>query len=171
MILTFDIILALISTFCAALMIRLHFKNKRMLGELLIECKNGIQYVNRFSFILLIFMAAITVMIIPTLDLKNLDYRNFLMLCAVVTFIVLIGIQVLSKKGLYEHGVITSSAIILYKNVVFYDVLEQRSKKTIKVTFNGRSNTFFGGSYVQLDSNKISEVKALLKKSCKFKRR
>ena len=168
---TFDVVLAAISTFCAALMMRLHFKNKRMLGEILIECKNGIQYVNNFSLILLMFMAGIIVMIVPTIDFRNLDSRNFLMLVAVLTFSVLVGIQILSKKGLYEHGVITSSAIILYKNVVFYDVSEKRKKRTIKVTFNGRSNSFFGGSYVEVDQHKMSEVKALLKKSCKFKRR
>ena len=148
-----------------------HFKNKKQAGNLLIECKNGIRYANRFTLVVICFFILCSVPVIPTIDFSALDTSTLFMLIAVASFLVLMTVQLIAKKGLYEFGIVTSSAIILYKNVLYYDIAEEPNRGTVKITINAKANSFFGGTYVTVDSDQLNEVKALLKKSCKFKKR
>ena len=167
----FNSFLAIFSTACAAFMLYSHFKNKKQTGKLLIECKNGIRYANRFTLVIICFFILCSVPVIPTINFSEIDTVTLFMLLAVASFLVLMTVQLFAKKGLYEHGIVTSSAIILYKNVVYYDIAEETNRGTVKITINAKSGSFFGGTYVTVDQEQLNEVKALLKKSCKFKKR
>jgi len=161
----------IIATVALVIMVTLilysQIRNYSKLGKQLVAARRGMANVSPTTAVFFILSLSFFFSNIIVSGWKSLLSSSMLLLTVAVTLLsAMFAVQLLTKKGLFENGIQTSTMALSYSQIARYYVTEKNG--AVRVTFNSNSR-FFTGPFVIIDASQLKQLKAILKKNCNFK--
>lgn len=143
----------------------------KKLGAAVIKGKNGIIYTNRKQLTLLGAMIGLFLFSLFTSTDLEADKMYFIFYGVVMFLFTLMQlVYAFYPKGVYENGVSTDSAVLLYSEVSACYFSPEKNVNLSKFVFNDSGRLFSAAVNTYIDSAHEAEAKKYLKSKGCFKR-
>ena len=155
-----------------------YVKNRRVMKEedVVVSGLTGFRYADTMQIFFIVLFLVLIIMPAFSMDFSTPEAKTYIKFYAAFGVVIAIYtltfiIQSTSRKGFYKDGVIASTQILPYESITRFEIVKDVKKNALRIYFNQGKSMLGASMCVYITSDKEQQVRALLKKNCKLKKK